>query len=109
MSDLDQIAQLADGLQYDPLGWGTADPEMPELLKTWRIENKGQAAWAMEKLAGYARSQAENDAIADERLTRLQQQIQEVRDSNRSENDKLQGSIDYFAGQLQAWHMNQVT
>src|SRR4051794_30090215 len=109
ISDLERIAELVEELPSDSDGWDGLGGEVPEEVKTWHIESKSEAAWAMEKLAGYARQQAENDAIANERVTRLREQIEEVQGWNRQENNKLQGSVDYFTGQLQTWHMSLVT
>lgn len=109
MTDREQIAELAEQLpghaMNDPFA---VEPGLPEELQKWRIEDKGAAAWAMEKLAGYVGQQNENDSIADERITRLRAEIESVQEWAREENDKLQGSVDYFTEQLRVWHMSIV-
>jgi hypothetical protein len=91
---------------------GSITPEQPveawtnteaaEVVRSWRITNKAEAAWAMEKLVGYASRQAENDQVAADRIAA-------IRDWQNRENGKLQGSVDYFTEQLRTWHMSMVT
>lgn len=73
-----------------------------EQRQAWRIDGKKTAAWAMEHLADYVRRQEENKAVAKDRIEAINAWCKE-------ENDKLQGSVEHFAGALMTWHMSIVT
>jgi hypothetical protein len=101
MSNLDRIEELAAEVIPDVMGLGPQSEQEEELAK-WRISTKAEAAWAMEKLAGYVRQQEENQAVADDRM-------EAIRRWCRRENAKFDYSIEFFTEQLRTWHMSLVT
>ena len=101
MSDLERIEELAAEVIPDVMGLGPQSEQEQELAK-WRIKDKKEAAWAMQKLAGYVRQQQENEAVANDR-------IEAVREWCRRENAKFDYSIEFFTEQLRTWHMSLVS
>lgn len=78
-----------------------AEIETEETKEAWRISGKKEAAWAMEKLAEYARQQEENKEVARDRIEAITAWLEE-------ENGKLQHAVDHFAGALRTWHMSLI-
>ncbi len=56
-------------------------PEAPEHREHFRIDTREKAVWAMRKLAHVRRRQAENKAIGDKEMLRIQAWVDEVNKS----------------------------
>ncbi|MBS3768171.1 MAG: host-nuclease inhibitor Gam family protein [Candidatus Cloacimonetes bacterium] len=67
------------------------------------IDNKGKANWALRKIRQLKKKQVENDNLADNEISKLKSEIDEVKDWLKSENDNLQNSIDFFENLLKGY------
>jgi hypothetical protein len=63
----------------------------------WVVDDPSRAEWALRKLAGIRRQQAENRAVAEEEKRRIADWLDDV-------NGTLARSAQFFEGLLTTWH-----
>jgi hypothetical protein len=72
----------------------------------FKIENDGQADWALEKIIDLKEKQKENEELAEERKAPLEKKIAKIEAWQDRQNEKLQDNIEYFEGLLTEYAMN---
>jgi len=70
------------------------------------IDNKGKANWALRKIRHLKKKQVENDNLAECEISKLNSEIDEVKDWLKSESNSLQNNIDFFKNLLKGYALN---
>jgi len=70
------------------------------------IDNKEKANWALRKIRHLKKKQNNNEELAQKEISKLESEIDEVKEWLKSENDSLQNSIDYFKNLLNGYALN---
>ncbi|KXS41408.1 MAG: Mu-like prophage host-nuclease inhibitor protein Gam [Candidatus Frackibacter sp. T328-2] len=83
----------------------TSEDKQDADQERFRIENDGQADWALEKIRDLKEKQKENEELAEERKAPLEKKIAKIEAWQDQQNEKLQDNIEYFEGILTEYAM----